>query len=411
MPCNGHGVPNTTKHLFGLLVATVVLVHSTIRGAVTVKDNVGNTGEATTDRGYSVDGPPSVTPRRPSLPNFNWDTIPTAFYGANRSGDYSDAAVATLAKYQLVIVGAQYTPCAGGNHADHPDCDVEGKIEHTLGRVKAIDPTVTGMFYLNTMFDFGQYTLHGKMLAAEAKGLPSFLRDKHGKIVYLCNDGNQYCNSTSFDWTKPHVRELWMGTITDALATGHVDAIWADHSQVEIGSPGAFLGQGPLQLCDGRDALRKCYNFTNATKRVFNAWHRWVPNNTQALVNHVTQGPVMHGPYMRAKTPCDFDTIRKRQTISPYLLVELPGPDGKSTCRPTANCLASFLAAAQRGNYLACFHGGATPTLFPEQEYPLGPPDGPAVERHSGVWHRTFGNGSAVVVWDNKAGKGNVTWS
>jgi hypothetical protein len=43
---------------------------------------------------------PTVIPDPPT-PFFSWDTIPTAFHGANRSGVYTDTAVELLARHQV----------------------------------------------------------------------------------------------------------------------------------------------------------------------------------------------------------------------------------------------------------------------------------------------------------------------
>ena len=56
-----------------------------------------------------------------------------------------------------------------------------------------------------------RYHLHGEMLALEAQGKPAFLRDMHGDVVILCNDGNFYCNITTFDHSKDYVRRPWLG--------------------------------------------------------------------------------------------------------------------------------------------------------------------------------------------------------
>ena len=60
------------------------------------------------------------------------------------------------------------------------------------------------------------------MVVMEAAGLPSFLRDKHGEIMTLCNDGDVYCNVTTFDWTQPHVRALWVEQVLNITQTGLV---------------------------------------------------------------------------------------------------------------------------------------------------------------------------------------------
>ena len=87
---------------------------------------------------------PVVIPQKPS-PYFSWDVIPTAFHGANKSGVYNDATVGLLAQHQMVTIEKWYTPCASQGPAQGPpSCAVERKIEHALGRVKAINPNVTG---------------------------------------------------------------------------------------------------------------------------------------------------------------------------------------------------------------------------------------------------------------------------
>ena len=46
------------------------------------------------------------------------------------------------------------------------------------------------------MFDFAFYGYHQGMLDLEARGVHAFLRDENGDVIYLCNDGNVYCNIT-----------------------------------------------------------------------------------------------------------------------------------------------------------------------------------------------------------------------
>jgi hypothetical protein len=210
---------------------------------------------------------------------------------------------------------------------------------------------------LNSMFDFGFYNLHGEMMAAEARGQPSFLRDETGKIIELCNDGNGYCNITTFDWTQKHVRDLWMQAITNATASKNVDGIFADHSaqeNIQIGS--RANGQKENQLCNGQGSGRKCYNFTAPFKKSFNSWHLWATNQSQDLLSKTTGGPVICGPLARYSVPaCDFDALRNAQ--KKYAVIEANHyHDGVgSTCNPDHNCLAAFLAAAEPHTYLTCF--------------------------------------------------------
>ena len=109
------------------------------------------------------------------------------------------------------------------------------------------------MIRFDLRFDFSFYTAHAGMIALEARGLPSYLRDKTGQVISLCNDGDVYCNITTFDWTKPHVRELWIQAVTNATSTGFVSGIFADHSGtwgngVNIGTTKVTLGAGSTSL-------------------------------------------------------------------------------------------------------------------------------------------------------------------
>ena len=45
---------------------------------------------------------PVVIPQTPK-PYWSWDTIPTAFHGANKSGEFTDEQIALLARNQMVI--------------------------------------------------------------------------------------------------------------------------------------------------------------------------------------------------------------------------------------------------------------------------------------------------------------------
>ena len=77
-------------------------------------------------------------------------------------------------------------------------------------QTKAINPNQTTIMYWNSMLDFSMYKAHAKMVALEARGVHVYLRDKTGAVISLCNDGNVYCNITTFDWTKPAARQVWV---------------------------------------------------------------------------------------------------------------------------------------------------------------------------------------------------------
>ena len=115
----------------------------------------------------------------------------------------------------------------------------------------------------------------------------------------------------------------------------------------------------------------------------------------------------------------------RRSLRAPTVMAEAKGSKASrgqaNSCRPSEKCLAAFLAAAEPYVYMHCQYNGPDlmgVSAFPEMDYPLGDPDGPAVEVRSGVWRRRFGGdahgagGGKVteVWWDNNAKDGNVTW-
>jgi hypothetical protein len=62
---------------------------------------------------------------------------------------------------------------------------------------------------------------------------------------------------TTFDWTQPHVRALWVEQVMNITETGLVDGIFADHSaEIGVSIGGNLDKQGPNQLCNGNGAVR-----------------------------------------------------------------------------------------------------------------------------------------------------------
>lgn len=61
-----------------------------------------------------------------------------------------------------VTIEKWYTAC-GSKHPiqNGPWCDVESKFYEAFGKIKAINPNVTTIMYLNSMFNFAMYNLAG----------------------------------------------------------------------------------------------------------------------------------------------------------------------------------------------------------------------------------------------------------
>lgn len=362
----------------------------------------------------SAQSPPVPSPARPA-PFFSWDVVPRAYHGANRSGVFDSAGVATLADYQMVTIEKWYTPC-GAQMPDQsgPACAVEDKMYSTFRALKALNPEHTTILYLNSMFNFAFYRLNGIILAREAAGETLLLRDMHGTLVQLCNDGNHYCNVTNFDWTSPAMLDLWLEVVTNATAAGGVDGVFADHLLNTIGNETA---DGVPQLCNGSGALRACWNFTASFALAFNDAHAWLGNKTQDLLAKLPgRGPVVDGPYSSwaATFPaCNYEKLRAavlagQAGAAPFVLEANHG----DVCEPDDSCIANFLAAAEPFTYLTCFSDSPVPASGNQFSYALGPPTGPPVEA-GGVVRRSFRGpaGLTNVSVDLANGKGAVAWA
>jgi len=356
--------------------------------------------------------PPLPSPAKPA-PFFSWDTLPRAFHGANRSGMFNDGAIAALANFSIVTLEKWYTPCgAQGPAQSGPSCDVEDKMFDTFRRLKALNPRHTTMMYLNSMFNFAFYRLNGLVLAREAAGERLLLRDERGALVTLCNDGNVYCNVTTFDHTSAAMRALWQEAVANATSAGGVDGIFADHGDVAMGPQGG--GTTP-QLCNGKGAERRCWNFTDAFAAAFNEGHFWLVNSTQDVVARLPgRGPVVDGPWATWFAPaCNFSALRPMvergvDGTGPFVI---EAHTGARSCSPDESCLAHFLAAAEGFTYLSCFADAPAPPQ-PEFARPLGPPTGPPAEA-GGVVRRSFRGpaGLTNVTVDLRTGVGRVQWA
>ena len=115
----------------------------------------------------------AITPPNTSLAT----GTPVAYFGGNFQ-QRGPANIAMLAKMRMVMIekweGRCWQECLASNNskppvgACQPGCDVENTIVGTLKAVKAINPSVSGVLYLNTLLDFPFYDLHGQYLRAGA---------------------------------------------------------------------------------------------------------------------------------------------------------------------------------------------------------------------------------------------------
>ena len=263
-------------------------------------------------------------------------------------------------------------------------------------------------------------------------------------MVLLCNDGNAYCNVTTFDWTSAAVRKVWVDTVLNASRHG-VDGLYADHSaqeHIQIGSH--TKGQHGVQLCNGgrkggpwgpsTSKGHTCWNFSRSFADEFNSWHAWGTEYIQDVLSKTTGGPVFCGTLakMGGTDACSFRAVRNAHRNKPagFVIEAKPSQLARnSSCAASESCLAAYLAAVEPGIYLHCQYSEGRPdqdrgafdllgqTTFPEMDIYLGPPNGSAAETAPGsnVWRRFFGGDTTraptVVEWDDERQRGQISWS
>ena len=137
-----------------------------------------------------------------------------------------------MARYPLVTVEK-----AQASAADPPHKEQEKKIVAALEKIKSLNSSVRGLFYLNTVLNYPQYDLADKFLAQ--KNL--LLHDASGHLVELKNHAGTV--HTVFDMSLVAARRLWLSTIDEVLSTSKsVDGVFADRGRAS-GRCGPTQGQ------------------------------------------------------------------------------------------------------------------------------------------------------------------------
>lgn len=338
------------------------------------------------------------------LPPWSWDTLPVAYHGANHTGHFSESAYQQLSRYALVTIEKWYTVCANSEEArsgkDIFTCQVEDKFFDAFRYLKALNPNLFAIMYLNTMFDFTAYRFHERIATRDANGLPGFLRDRHGTVVEMCNDDGVFCNIKTFDLSAGGVRQLWLDSVKNATIMGSVDGIFADHAGANpttAHDPEAEYAH----LCNGKGPKRACWEFDIDFADTFRAGHMELLSRLQDMVVAIE----------RAVRGADFDVVRRLPGLGKSV-IEVDACDAAAD----ESQLAGFLCAVEKYTYLACYtHRSDLPTWYPAYDRPLGTPVGPAQELSAGggMWVRNFSSsrGMTTAVYDSNKKQGHIRWA
>ena len=93
-----------------------------------------------------------------------------------------------------------------------------------------MNPKISTILYLNSVFDFSQYSVHAEMLADPSQ----MFHNSSGDIYTVSCPSPKPCDC--FDLAQERVRELFMSICTDATDTGVVDGCFLDQAINNLGS-------------------------------------------------------------------------------------------------------------------------------------------------------------------------------
>eukprot|EP01051_Picozoa_sp_SAG22_P011203 SAG22_NODE_1059_length_5764_cov_3.282966_1_plen_338_part_00 len=330
------------------------------------------------------------------------DTIPVichSFDGKHAAEQWprDPEEIATLAKFRLVVIekfeGTCWDQCyvhpAPGKCV--PGCDVENFMLGTARALKAANPKLSVLMYLNSVMLFPFYAL-----AARYESQPSLLlHDEHGRLVRLQNDAG-LGNLTVPDWGQAAARELWWEELRNYTATGLIDGVFADKARKDAAKD---------QLCN-----HGCGNLSHSVAIAWGTGHLQLMTEGQRMVNPggvVMRKDILDLTGKEGTTNMNFDfsaslaSIEEMAALRKKLTGNIYAYAGKS-CSGAE--VAAFLIGIDERMFLQC---GA---WLDEFSYPLGRPLGPANQTGS-VYTRRFASGT-VATFDSKSpGTASVAWA
>lgn len=318
-------------------------------------------------------------------------------HAANESGPLNDTVAAWMARYPLVTIEK-----IQAISADPPNKQAEEKIMAALDKVKAINPNTRGLFYLNTILNFKQYSLADRFFANEQL----LLHDASGRLANLSLRGNHL---TIFDLSSEAARRLWLETIDDALTKSKIDGVFADRGRA----------RAEIDL--------RSINLTEAKRAIWNEGHAMLIRELMMLVSErrpQTGIVIPNGADFVGVNGRMFESIRCNDTHSvppnnDILALQAEEQAGRiaevhsDNCSPGTSAfnvsLAAYLVGAVNYSYYGCTEGWTVQSgwlIWPaEYSKPLGAPLAAGVLKN-GTWTRSFAKGTRV--WLDQV---NCVWS
>jgi len=376
-------------------------------------------------------------------PKHSWDTLGnmTFFHSCNESGLFSDTALDTIQKFPFVTIekGQGFNDGSAPCTATAGSC-AEDKITAQIRAIKKRDPSISTVFYMNSVLDWYFYRMHYQYL----KNPSEWLRCSHavgqdgnttqevgfGKLN-PCNAGGPVRTSGDkhftppaagmlvFDHAQKQDRDFWIDACFRAVASGVIDGCFSDSSNVGTHGIGFYLNASYNAAFEAG----KVATMAEATKRFGGAAGKpYSSTSTGTLIGKKSDQQGINAYHIEMFTSSEEWILELMAGVKQGYLVQahvavtnLPVSD--HGCPEMEDTAAAFLIGAGEN----CYYGSGTwivanladvqmrwcPELF---ERPLGKPKADAVKSTNGVWKREFASGT-VVTFDTNSNKGKIAWA
>ena len=217
-------------------------------------------------------------------PDLSLDTVPIGYFGGN-AARRGEANIEMLAKCRLVMLekweGHCWQDCLAqgpGSVPCQPGCDAEASIMDTMRRIKAVNPKVSTVMYLNTLLAFPFYALVGKYQAANALTLDAVTK----KPIAIRNDnGMEGIFVWGFDTAAG--QQLYLDAIRNYTYSGVVDGFFGDKWNKGATPVDRARPDGGWAICN-----KECGNVTAEQGR---AWNEGKAKVLKAATAFVGDGP------------------------------------------------------------------------------------------------------------------------
>jgi len=348
-------------------------------------------------------------------PKFSWDTVGGMVFmqvcndHGTEAEPWDNATLHVLAKHPMVC----FEKCQGIYTPGYE----EAKVVAACKALKAINPNLSCIQYLNSELSFTGYKLDD-----ELKANRYYLLDVEGKPVYQsgpsfgCKDHK--CPKEGLllpDYSVPEAAAFFFSSCANITQSPYVDGCNIDRCN-HLG----HIDNDPMS----------CAACVNKKQRIapakgVQAWNDGKLAALQALQKQLGEGPVIcnlqaHGAVLPGVNSQNIEVFGPNEkSIKALQFMAAHGKLAKAHWYGQCNDrvkfqdgLAAFLVGAGQDAFFQCGQGWTTgPWLTWHQEYdkPLGSPISDAVNAN-GVYTRHFSKGT-YVTFDIHRNKGQICWA